>query len=141
MKNTTHLPVIKSMILRALAVAREEVHAPFQPARPVQVVQPKTRKEAMHNINALREKAFGKTSPEIQTGLAELMMAITEVEVSLGEAISKLSDAETPEMAEELRQRIIKLQLELERLEREKIHLPVIKGVEAQAKNYGKRTV
>lgn len=125
MKNTIHLPVIKSMILRALAVAREEVHVTYQPVRPAQVVQPKSRKATMHNINALREKAFGKTSPEIQTGLAELMMAITEVEISLGEAISKLSDAETPEKAEKLRQRIIHLQLELDKLNAQKMILSV----------------
>lgn len=125
MKSTIHLPVVKSMILRALAVAREEVHVKFQPIRPVQIVQPKSRQAAMHNINALREKAFGKTLPEIQTGLAELMMAITEVEVSLGEAISKLSDAETPEKAEKLRQRIILLQLELDKLHAQKMMLPV----------------
>ncbi|QBP73868.1 relaxase [Herbaspirillum huttiense] len=122
MKNTIHLPVIKSMILRALAIAREEVHVPFQPVR---IVQPKTRKATMHNINALREKAFGQTSPEIQTGLADLMMAIAEVEVSLGETISKLSDAETPEKAEKLRQRIIHLQLELDKLNAQKVMLPV----------------
>lgn len=125
MKSTIHLPVVKSMILRALAVAREEVHVPFQPVRPVQVVQPKTRKATMHSINILREKAFGKTSPEIQTGLAELMMAIAEVEVSLDEVIGKLSDAQTPEMAEKLRQRVIQLQLERDRLNAQKIMLPM----------------
>ena len=125
MKHTIHLPVVKSMILRALAVAREEVHATYQPVRPVQIVQPKTRKATMHNINALREKAFGKTSPLIQTGFAELMMAITEVENSLSEAISNLSHAETPEKGENLRQRIIQLQLELDKLNAQKMMFPV----------------
>jgi len=126
MKTTIRLPVIRSMILAALKIARETIRDEHQqqPARPVQVVQAKDRKKSVQAISQLRDKAFGGISPEISTGFAELTIAITEVETSLSEAIGQLSHAK-PEQAEKLKQRIFQLQQQLVKLKAQKMKLPV----------------
>jgi hypothetical protein len=134
MKTTIRLPVIRSMILEALKVAREKIREEHhqQPAHPVQVIQAKDRKKSIQAISQLRDKAFGGVAPEISTGFAELTIAITEVETSLSEAIDQLSHAK-PEQAEKLRQRIFQLQQQLVKLKAQKMKLPV-QGEEQVAK-------
>lgn len=123
MKTTIRLPVIRSMILEALKIAREKIREEHQ-QQPVQVVQAKDRKKSIQAISQLRDKAFGGISPEISTGFAELTIAITEVETSLSEAIGQLSHAK-PEQAEKLKQRIFQLQQQLVKLKAQKMKLPV----------------
>ena len=134
MKTTIRLPVIRSMILEALKIAREKIREEHhqQPAHPVQVIQAKDRKKSIQAISQLRDKAFGGVAPEISTGFAELTIAITEVETSLSEAIDQLSHAK-PEQAEKLRQRIFQLQQQLVKLKAQKMKLPV-QGEEQVAK-------
>lgn len=123
MRNTIELPVVRRMILQALMIARERAQEPAKPVQVVPVVQANPRK-VIHNIKGLREKAWGRTSPEIQTGFAELVMSITELEISLYEAMGDFAYAEG-EKAEKLKQRIIQLQLQLAKLHAQKEKMPV----------------
>lgn len=123
MRNTIQLPIVRRMILQALMIARERVQEPVTPVQVVPVVHANPRK-VVYSIKDLREKAWGGTSPEIQTGFAELVMSITELEISLHEAMGDFAYAQGGK-AEKLKQRIIQLQLQLTKLHAQKAKLPV----------------
>lgn len=123
MKNTVHLPSIRKIILHALMVARERVQEPVQPMRTLPAVQT-DHKKTIFSIKSLREKAFTSPRSVAQTGFAELVMTITELEVSLYEAMGDFAYAQG-EKAEKLKQRIIQLQLQLTKLHAQKAQLPV----------------
>ncbi len=121
MNTTIRLPVIRQIILKALAIAREKIPAPIHIAHQPAI----TKRTMIHNIAAIRQKSLGGTKPQGIIGLGELNLSIIEVEISLHEAISDMSQANATEHAERLKQRIIQLPLQLERLNAQKMLLPV----------------
>lgn len=120
-QTTIRLPVIRQMIWEALDRAREKIVTPEKPHQLPIAPQIKQKKETLNNISAIRDKSFGRQQPLPVDGLTDLNLSIIELEQSLQEAIGSLESARSAKHAEQIRQRIIQLQLQLDKLNAQKL--------------------
>jgi len=110
MAKTNHLTVMKRIILEALLTTRKK-SAPPTPQR----VMP-DMKTTMSNVASIRDKALGITKIPATLDLDALKMTIAEVETSMHEAIGKMNKARNPIESARLKQRVIQLKIQLEKL-------------------------
>nr|WP_294839832.1 relaxase/mobilization nuclease domain-containing protein [uncultured Methylotenera sp.] len=110
MAKTNHLTVMKRIILEALLTTRKK-SVPPTPSR----VMP-DMKTTMSNVASIRDKGLGVTKSPATLDLDALKMTIAEVETNMHEAIGKMNKARNPIESARLKQRVIQLKIQLEKL-------------------------
>jgi len=99
----------KKIIQDALAVARNKLPTPTPTNGNL------SKDKISKNIMAFKNQPLGASQPQIVSNEA-IMLTIGEVETSLQEALVGITNAKSPQETEKIKQRIIQLRLQLEKL-------------------------
>jgi hypothetical protein len=122
MAKTDYLPIMKKLILEALIATRTKL-APLNTVNKMPNI-----KTTMSNMANIRRKAIGGKTTPAGLNLDGIKITVSELETSLHEAIGEMNAAKGPIEVARLKQRVIQLQMQIEKLHIEMMAMQIKYG-------------